>query len=143
MTPKKPTMTVARKAWMQSLKAGDEVLCWSRHYFANGWFLVTVAPPDDSNNVRVRILQSGSESFVYVPRGSGCSTQDSKPLAVIFPRDNKEAWQGLQLDNIRRALRKRIWFDVSDSAIERIAEVVRIDDRKKEFIPLHSDKVTP
>jgi len=126
MTPKKPTMNAARRAWMQSLKPGDSVLCWAGGWNAPGWRLMTVERADPPH-LQVSTIREETWGWgaTFVGATTGYSTEKGKLSAVIYPPDDTMAQEGLRLDNIRRSLRKRSWFDVSDSAVERIAAILK------------------
>ena len=124
MTPKKPTMTAARRAWMQSLKVGDPVLGWSVYWSPPGWRLMAVERLD-SPHLKVSTTREEVWGAAYVGPATGYSTESGKLSAVIYPPDDVKAQEGLRVDNLRRAIRKTAWSVVPDAAVERIAAILQ------------------
>lgn len=124
MTPKKPTMTASRRVWVQSLKPGDQVLCWSVYQSAPGWRLMSVERVD-SPHLKVSTTRDEVWGAAYVGLTTGYSTEQGKLSAVIYPPDDVKAQEGLRVDNLRRAIRKTAWTHVPDSAVEKIAAILR------------------
>ena len=133
MTPKKPTLTAGRKAWLASLKPGDSVLLWRN---AEGWLQAIVA---DKSHYRRRVpnlLVEVSEQDYYgrmssVAPGSGCVTASGTLVAVVYPADDRDALAGFWTDEQRRALRNVDWHKVSDSTVQRIADMLRLITKKE------------
>lgn len=124
MTPKKPTMTAARRAWMNSLKPGDSVLGWSMGWSSPGWRLMAVERVD-SPHLKVSTTREEIWGAAYVGQTTGYSIERGKLSAVIYPPDDVKAQEGLRVDNLRRAIRKTAWPDVPDAAVERIAAILQ------------------
>lgn len=129
MTPKKPTLTTARKAWLASLKPGDPVLLWR---YAEGWLQAIVA---DKSHYQRRIPSllievPGRDHYgrmSSVAPGSGCATTSGTLVTVVYPADDREAFAAFQTDEQRRALRNVDWHKVDDSTVQRIADMLRLD----------------
>ena len=124
MTPKKPTMTAARRAWMNSLKPGDSVLCWSVYCSTPGWRLMIVERVD-SPHLKVSTTQVEVWGAAYVGQTTGYSTERGNLSAVIYPPDDVKAQEWRRVDTLRRAIRKTAWSDVPDAAVERIAAILQ------------------
>lgn len=133
MTPKKPTPTAARKAWLASLKPGDPVLLWR---YAEGWLQAIVA---DKSHYQRRIPNllievPGRDHYgrmSSVAPGSGCSTESGTLVTVVYPADDREALAAFRTDEQRRALRNADWHKVDDSTVQRIADMLRLDAEKE------------
>ena len=133
MTPKKPTPTAARKAWLASLKPGDPVLLWR---YAEGWLQAIVA---DKSHYQRRIPNLLIEvpgrnhygRMSSVAPGSGCSTESGTLVAVVYPADDRDALAAFWTDEQRRALREVNWHKVDDSTVQRIADMLRLDAKKE------------
>jgi len=125
-TPKKPSLTPARKAWLASLKPGSEALLWQR---IGGWCRVRIVELQGCKPHRLWLqLPSGLYNDMgVVPDGSGLATEGGRLARVIFPATDPTAQRGAALDTARLTLGRVNWFRVSDSAVERIADIVRID----------------
>ena len=133
MTPKKPTLTAARKVWLASLKPGNPVLLWR---YAEGWLQAIVA--DKSQYLRhIRdLLVDVPGRDLYgrtssVAPGSGCATTSGQLVTVVYPADDRDALAAFWTDEQRRALRNVDWHKVDDSTVQRIANQLRLDVGKE------------
>ena len=137
MTPKKPSQSAKRSAWLASLKPGDSVYLWQSWY---GWSTAKVeAFSDYHRNVskaEIRVLPDGHVTYMrsLLPRGSGVSCVKSQLSQAIFPNDDSTAKRGFELDDLRRSLRSMNWRTVTDEALERIRDVLQsqVDSEAKE-----------
>lgn len=126
MTPKKPTLTAARKVWLASLKPGNPVLLWC---YAEGWLQAIVA--DKSQYLRhirdLLVEVTGRDLYgrmSSVAPGSGCATTSGQLAAVVYPADDRDALAAFWTDEQRRALRNVDWHKVDDSTVQRIADLL-------------------
>lgn len=134
MTPKKPTLTASRMAWLASLKPGDPVLLWRQW---EGW--LTAQCEDQSaldslgrgRAILVRTTSSGAHPLSAVASGSGFALYKGELDLVIFPSDDRDALAGFWTDKQRRELRNIDWHKVDDSAVQRIADLLRLDAGKE------------
>lgn len=133
MTPKKPTLTAARKAWLASLKPGDPVLLWR---LTEGWLQAIVAEKSQYRRHIRNLLVEVPGRDMYgrmssVAPGSGCSTSAGTLDTVIFQSTDREALAAFWTDEHRRALRNVDWRKVDDSTIQRIADMLRLITKKE------------
>ena len=138
MTPKKPSQSAKRSAWLASLKPGDSVYLWRSW---DGWLDAKVeAISEYHRNVskaEIRVVPDGLGTHAMrslLPRGSGVSCVKSQLDQAIFPSDDPKAKHGFDLDNLRRSLRNMNWRTVSDESLERIRNVLQqqVDSDAKE-----------
>ena len=133
MTPKKPTLTAVRKAWLASLKPGDPVLLWR---YDEGWLQATVVDTSQYHRpIRALLIEVPGRN-VYgrmssVAPGSGCATTSGQLATVVYPADDRDALAAFWTDEQRRALRNVDWHKVDDSTVQRIADMLRLDAKKE------------
>ncbi len=133
MTPKKPTLTAARKAWLASLKPGTPVLLWR---YAEGWLQAIVADKSEyRRHIRDLLVEVPGRNHYgrmsSVAPGSGCSTESGTLVAVVYPADDRDALAAFLTDEQRRALHNADWHKVDDSTVQRIADLLRLDAGKE------------
>lgn len=133
MTPKKPTLTASRKAWLASLKPGDPVLLWR---FTEGWLQAIVAEKSQYRRHIPNLLIEVPGRDHYgrmssVAPGSGCSTDSGTLVTVVYPADDRDALAAFWTDEQRRALRNVNWHKVDDSTVQRIADLLRLNTEKE------------
>ena len=133
MTPKKPTLTAARKAWLASLKPGDPVLLWR---FTEGWLQAIVADKSQyRRHIRDLLVEvPGRDMYGRISQVAPCSgsaTSAGTLDTVIFPSNDREALAAFWTDEQRRALRNVDWRKVDDSTVQRIADMLRLDAGKE------------
>ena len=133
MTPKKPTLTAARKAWLASLKPGTPVLLWR---YAEGWLQAIVADKSQyRRHIRDLLVEvPGRDLYGHmssVAPGSGCATTSGTLVTVVYPADDRDALAAFWIDEQRRALRNTDWHKVDDSTVQRIADMLRLDTKKE------------
>ena len=129
MTPKKPTLTAARKVWLASLKPGNPVLLWR---YAEGWLQAIVADKAQYlRHIRNLLVEVPGRDLYgrmsSVAPGSGCATTSGQLAAVVYPADDRDALAAFWTDEQRRALRNVDWHKVDDSTVQRIADLLRLD----------------
>ncbi len=137
MTPKKPSQSAKRAAWLASLKPGDLVYLWRSW---DGWLAAKVeAISEYHRNVskaEIRVVPDGQGTHMrsLLPRGSGVSCVKSQLDQAIFPSDDANAKRGFELDYLRRSLRNMNWRTVTDESLERIRDVLQqqVDSEAKE-----------
>ena len=126
MTPKKPTLNDARKAWLASLKPGDEVIVWSDDWRSQIWYRARVVEWADQSSIRLHDGVLGpSGQVAMVSRKSGFSTCAGSLESVIFPTTDATALRGVEVDQLRATIDATRWSDVPDSAVERIAAILQ------------------
>ena len=126
MSPKKPTMTAARKEWLASLKIDDKALCWLSGW-NGGWYEMTLERRHKDYLQFVYQHPTALAVRATVALG-GCSTEGGKLSTVIFPADDPAAQRGFACDTLRRSFTRSIrWEDVSDAAVEQIAQIISAD----------------
>ena len=133
MTPKKPTLTAARKVWLASLKPGNPVLLWR---YAEGWLQAIVADKAQYlRHIRNLLVEVPGRDLYgrmsSVAPGSGCATTSGQLAAVVYPADDRDALAAFWTDEQRRALRNVDWHKVDDSTVQRIADLLRLDAGKE------------
>lgn len=133
MTPKKPTPTAARKAWLASLKPGDPVLLWRIN---EGWLQAIVTDKSQyRKHIRDLLVEVPGRDMYgrmsHVAPGSGCATSAGTLDTVIFPSNDRDALAAFWTDEQRRALRNVNWHKVDDSTVQRIADLLRLNTEKE------------
>ena len=133
MTPKKPTLTAARKVWLASLKPGNPVLLWR---YAEGWLQAIVADKAQYlRHIRNLLVEVPGRDLYgrmsSVAPGSGCATTSGQLVTVVYPADDRDALAAFWTDEQRRALRNTDWHKVDDSTVQRIADMLRLDAKKE------------
>lgn len=124
MTPKKPTLTKDRRAWLKSLKLGDKVIVWQK---TDGWRKMWI---DKCEPRFLRARDDGPIRTAWVLRGSGIENEYGR---FIFPTDDVAALEGLRLDEARRLLSCTKWQEIPDSVVDQIDAILKAAGRVISF----------